>query len=77
MHNDEYLKQVSSHQSTIHIVPIVNHLVLVHYSRTSIIRTYIIRNLDYPALKIVCFNDIHCNLAVRHLEYLLQVYIEL
>ena len=49
----------------------------ITYSRTSIIRTSIIRNLDYPALQIVCFNDIHCNFGVHHLEYLLQVYIEL
>ena len=47
------------------------------YSRASIIRTSIIWNLYYPALKIACFNDIHYNFGVRHLEYLLQVYIEL
>ena len=45
----------------------------LQYSRTSIIRTSIIRNLDYPALQIACFNDIHCDFGVSHLEYLLQV----
>ena len=43
-----------------------------------------LRNLYYPALQVACFNDIHCNFgvhhleySVRHLEYLLEVYIEL
>ena len=50
----------------------VNSVNSPEYSRTSIIQ-----NLDYPAMQITCFNDIHCNFGVRHLEYLLQVYIEL
>ena len=40
------------------------------------------KNLDhldlyYLTLQVACFNDIHCNFGVRHLEYLLQVYIDL
>ena len=27
-------------------------------------------NLDYPALQIACFNDIHCNCGVCHLHHL-------
>ena len=45
----------------------------LYYSRITIIRTSINRNLNYPALQIACVNDIYCNSGVRHLEYLLQV----
>ena len=41
----------------------------LRYSPALIIRTSFIQNLDYSNGQIACFNDIHCNFGVRHLEH--------